>query len=143
MIKLSAICLSFAIICCPPALAANYVQPDMQITSIASIYDGDTIHVNISNWPPIVGQNIGVRIRGIDTPEMHDSRPDIKAKALAARTYVVKRLTGKHVIILRNIGRDKYFRLLANVEVDGRDLSKDLLAAGLARKYDGGKKSAW
>ena len=122
---------------------ASFSQPDTRITSIASIYDGDTIHVNIDNWPPIVGRNIGVRIRGIDTPEMNDSRPKIRLKADEARNYVIKQLNGNHVIILRHIGRDKYFRLLANVEIDGRDLSADLLKKGLAKPYDGGKKSAW
>lgn len=143
MLKLKTIYLSIAIISYQTALAANFIQPDTQISSVASVYDGDTIRVNIRNWPPVAGQNIGVRIRGIDTPEMHDSRPEIRAKAIQAQKYVSKRLNGKHVIILRNIGRDKYFRLLANVEIDGQDLSADLLKTGLARPYDGGKKGSW
>lgn len=119
---------------------ASFSQPDTRISSIASIYDGDTIHVNIDNWPPVIGHDVGVRIRGIDTPEMHDSRPEIRAKAIEARNYVMKQLNGQHTIILRHIGRDKYFRLLANVEVDGKDLGSALLKNGLARPYDGGKK---
>lgn len=122
---------------------ASFCQPDTRITSIASIYDGDTIHVNIAGWPPVIGHDVGVRIRGIDTPEMHDKRPEIRVKAIGARSYVMKRLNGNHVIVLRHIGRDKYFRLLANVEVDGQDLGTDLLKNGLARPYDGGEKSAW
>ena len=122
-------------------MAAEFQQQDTQISSIVSVYDGDTIHVNIDSWPPIVGHNIGVRIRMIDTPEMHDKRPEIRAKAIAARNFIMQKLKGKHVVILRHIGRDKYFRLLANVEIDGQDLSEQILKAGLAHHYNGGKKS--
>ena len=39
--------------------------------------------------------------------------------------------------------RGKYFRILADVEVDGVDLGTLLVKEGLAKVYDGGKKSDW
>ena len=33
-------------------------------------YDGDIITVDSPDWPDIVGDNIGIRIAGIDTPEL-------------------------------------------------------------------------
>jgi len=36
--------------------------------------------------------------------------------------------------------QDKYFRILVDVEVDGQDLGKRLIEAGLAGPYDGGKR---
>jgi endonuclease YncB( thermonuclease family) len=38
--------------------------------------------------------------------------------------------------------RDKYFRLLAHIVVDGRDLSEILKAGGLAMPYAGGRKAS-
>jgi micrococcal nuclease len=46
-------------------------------------------------------------------------------------------------IELKDIEREKYFRLLARVEVDGKDLGKQLVATSLARPYDGGGKQGW
>ena len=44
-------------------------------------------------------------------------------------------------IDLVDVERDKYFRVVAKVNVDGRDLSQLLLEEGHAVIYDGGTKS--
>jgi len=44
---------------------------------------------------------------------------------------------------LRNIDRGKYFRIVADVYIDGKSLAQMLLTKGLAKVYDGGKKSEW
>jgi endonuclease YncB( thermonuclease family) len=56
--------------------------------------------------------------------------------AIKAREFVRKMVTGKK-IVLKNVWRDKYFRLLATVEVDGKSVGDELIKAGLAVKYDG------
>ena len=38
--------------------------------------------------------------------------------------------------------RDKYFRILAGIRADGRDVGRMLIEAGLAVQYDGGTKTA-
>ena len=43
-------------------------------------------------------------------------------------------------IELRNIKRGKYFRILADVWLDGKRLSQGLIKAGHARVYKGGKR---
>lgn len=43
-------------------------------------------------------------------------------------------------VILYNLGRDKYFRLLASVKVGNIDVAKYMIEKGLAKKYDGGRK---
>ena len=45
-------------------------------------------------------------------------------------------------IELRNVDRDKYFRILANVYVDDKSLSEVLIKNKLALPYDGGRKPA-
>jgi hypothetical protein len=115
----------------------------LKVYGLVSVYDGDTFTCDIDGLHPIVGERIGVRIRGIDTPEMRDQRPGIKAKAVRARDYLRRRLVTAEVIELRRVERDKYFRILADVHVDDVLISRELVAKGLAKRYDGGTKSEW
>lgn len=43
-------------------------------------------------------------------------------------------------VVLYDLGRDKYFRLLASVKVGDIDIAEYMIERGLAKKYDGGKK---
>ena len=52
---------------------------------IVRVYDGDTFYINIPAWPSIVGENIAIRIYGIDTPEIRtrnrrEKKLDMKPK---------------------------------------------------------------
>ncbi len=112
------------------------------VSEIVSIHDGDTFTVNIKDWPDVVGHKISIRVSGIDTPEMNDNRPEIHALAVQAKIFVVDFLKSG-TIELRNLKRDKYFRLNADVYVDDKSLSDALLVAKLAHPYDGGTKTPW
>lgn len=116
---------------------------DVTLSEIVSIYDGDTFTGTIKDWPTIIGYRISIRVAGIDCPEMRDKRPEIKAKAQEAKQYVVNRLREAKEVRLINIRRDKYFRILADISVDGKDLAKELIEKGLAKPYDGGTKEKW
>ncbi len=107
------------------------------------MYDGDSFRADVEGWPPIVGDGIRVRVAGIDTPELRDKRPKVRAMAVTAKAYTADRLWGAERIQLHHVRRGKYFRLVADVEVDGQDLGQALLRAGLAKPYDGGKRPAW
>jgi endonuclease YncB( thermonuclease family) len=43
-------------------------------------------------------------------------------------------------ITLKNMERGKYFRIAADVYVDGEKLTDVLIEAGMAVRYDGGRK---
>ena len=60
-----------------------------------------------------------------------------------AKQHAVSMLRSAETIELVNLRRDKYFRLLAEVSVDGKDLGYSLIENNLARSYDGGKKIDW
>ena len=109
---------------------------------IQHVYDGDTLTCNIPTYPAIIGDSIGVRINGIDCAEINDENPIIKAWAEKARDRVTE-LTKGQQITLREIQRDKYFRILAKVYVKDVLVSDILIKEGLAKKYDGGTKSKW
>ncbi len=104
-------------------------------------YDGDTITFQIPNVPPILGKNISVRVFGIDTPEMKGKGPCEKDRAREAKEVVTHLLEKAKHIELRNIQRDKYFRILADVVADDVSVSEKLLNAKLAYPYDGGTKA--
>lgn len=106
-------------------------------------YDGDTCTFDIPDWPPIVGRAIPVRLAGIDAPEIRGKCADEKRRAILARDALTGLLSRAQAIELRHLGRDKYFRLGAEIRADGEPAAERLLAAGLVRPYDGGKRESW
>lgn len=103
-------------------------------------YDGDTITFNINGLHPIVGRNISIRVHGIDAPEIKGKAPCEKQRAMEAKELVENLLKNSKKVDLENIQRGKYFRLVADVYVDGISVGRKLLESGLAYPYDGGKK---
>jgi micrococcal nuclease len=113
------------------------------VSKVISVYDGDTFRVNIDSLPPIVGKNIPIRVNGVDTPEIRGKCEYEKKLALKARDFVRAKLANAKEIKLTNLQRGKYFRVVANVLVDGVSLERGLLDNELAYSYDGGKKLKW
>ena len=113
------------------------------VSKVISVYDGDTFRVNIDSLPPIVGKNIPIRVNGVDTPEIRGKCQYEKNLALKARDFVRGKLANAKEIKLTNLQRGKYFRVVANVLVDGVSLEQELLDNELAYEYSGGKKLSW
>ena len=113
------------------------------VSRVISVYDGDTFRVDIDSLPPIVGKNIPIRLNGVDTPEIRGKCKYEKDLAIKARDFVRNKLANAKEIKLNNLQRGKYFRVVANVMVDGVSLEQELLDNELAYKYTGGKKSSW
>jgi micrococcal nuclease len=113
------------------------------VSKVISVYDGDTFRVDIDSLPPIVGKNIPIRLNGVDTPEIQGKCQYEKDLALKARDFVRNKLANAKEIKLTKLQRGKYFRVVADVMVDGVSLEKELLENKLAYKYTGGKKSSW
>lgn len=115
----------------------------VEVSKILRVNDGDTFYCNIDSWPGIVGRNIGVRIGRIDTPEKNSPDSDVRLLAQCARLLTVTKLGTAKKITLRMVKRGKYFRIVADVYVDGKSLAVMLLRAGLAKSYDGGTRPKW
>jgi len=107
------------------------------VSKVISVYDGDTFRVDINSLPPIVGKNIPIRVNGVDTPEIRGKCQYEKNLALEARDFVRDKLSNAEEIKLTNLQRGKYFRVVANVLVDGVSLERELLDNKLAYRYDG------
>ena len=144
-VKVKALTILFGII---TILCVSLVQAALQygtvtVSKVINVYDGDTFRVNIDSLPPIVGKNIAIRVNGVDTPEIRGKCQYEKNLALKARNFVRGRLANAKEIKLTNLQRGKYFRVVANVLVDGVSLERELLDNELAYEYSGGKKLTW
>ena len=113
------------------------------VSKVISVYDGDTFRVDIDSLPPIVGKNIPIRLNGVDTPEIQGKCQYEKDLAIKARDSVRNKLTNAKEIKLTKLQRGKYFRVVADVMIDGVSLEQELLENKLAYKYTGGKKTSW
>ncbi len=122
---------------------AKHNYGNLYVQKVIRVHDGDTFIVDIDNVHSLIGKGVSVRINGIDAPEITDKREEVHKLAIASRDYVINRLENAHVIELCNLQRDKYFRLLADVYLDGINLADELIKAGLAQPYDGKKKPNW
>jgi endonuclease YncB( thermonuclease family) len=125
------------------SLQAKPQYGTVTVSKVISVYDGDTFRVNIDSLPPIVGKNIPIRVNGVDTPEIRGKCQYEKNLALKARDFVRAKLANAKEIKLTNLQRGKYFRVVANVVVDGVSLEQELLDNELAYEYGGGKKLSW
>ena len=114
------------------------------VKKVDRVYDGDTFYCTIKGHNPIDNKPVGIRIRGIDTPEMKGTEGKLHQKAQQAKDLVTEEIRNARTIHLYNVNlNDKYGRILASVFCDRRDLAKILLEQKLAKKYDGGKKEKW
>jgi endonuclease YncB( thermonuclease family) len=110
---------------------------------VLRVSDGDTFEARVRVWPGIE-INTKVRLRGIDTPELNARCGEEYAKAQTARDRLAAILREGDVGVF-DVGLDKYGgRVVANVSTRGTpDVSKALLAAGVARAYGGGRRESW
>ncbi len=123
------------------AAAERLAGPFM--ATVAEVVDGDTLKVHVPVWFGLE-LTTSVRLRGIDTPETRGKCPREVQLAAEAKELLRKETTPK--VTLRNVTGDKYFgRVEADVTTvpDGLDLAAAMLASGLARPYDGGKRGDW
>lgn len=104
-------------------------------------YDSDTVTVDIPDVHPFLGHKAGVRVKGIDTPEMRTKNKCEKDVARIAQRLTENLLKNAKRIDLANIEKEKYGRILADVIYDGQNLKDILLKNGVAIPYDGGTKA--
>lgn len=119
------------------------VYGNVVVDEVTSIYDADTFRVNIKSWPDVVGYRMAIRVNGVDAPEIRGKCQTEKDAAMIAKQFTVSALRGAKKIELNNIRRGKFFRLIADVYVDGRNLADMMIGEGIARPYHGGTRLGW
>ena len=96
------------------------------------VVDGDTFYIGGAK----------VRIAGIDAPETHPPRCAREAELGGQATARLHALLNSGAVTMTRIerDRDRYGRLLRNVQVDGADVGQALIASGVARQYERGRR---
>lgn len=117
-----------------------------QECKVIRVVDGDTVEVPLSCLPK--DMKLFVRVLGVDTPEKGWRGKCDSEKALAEKASAhTKKLVAEanSVAVLKGpITWDKFGgRINANIELNGIDLTTSLIENGLAKPYDGGKKTSW
>lgn len=147
--------MKLAFMCCIPfslfnqsedlsnATWANTVAFVPPVTSgkVIKVYDGDTI--TIATKLPINGSPIykfQVRLTGIDSPEIKGKSPEEIALAKISRDALHNLIFDK-IVQLKDVGTEKYGRLLANVYINNINVNQWMLDNKYAIEYDGGTKS--
>ena len=132
-----------------PSLAPDALQPRGETDSglgVIRVVDGDTLHVSLD------GQDVTVRLIGIDTPETVKSGSPVECFGPEASDYATQALSGKTVTLEYDASQgraDRYGRTLAYVWIElpegGRRLfNLDAVVRGYAeeRQY-GASRFAW
>ena len=114
--------------------------PQIRFAKVIKVYDGDTITVAAklsSNSQSIY--RFSVRLRSIDSPEIKGMSKKECELAIQSRDALHNLIFGK-IIELKNNGKEKYGRILADVYYNDIHINGWMVDGGYAVKYDGGTK---
>lgn len=109
---------------------------------IIKVVDGDTVDARID-----LGFHVDIterlRLDGINTPELTSKDEAERAKAQAAKLWLIEAFMGKRVkITTKKDKQEKYGRYLAKIYIDGNApfslcVNDEMVELGLAKAYDG------
>ena len=99
---------------------------------VISVYDGDTVTVDIDLGFEVWLRDQRVRLLNINTPEV---RGKSKKEGIVARDALRQRILDKEVI-LKSDRRGKYGRWLVEIFVENENINQWLLNEGLAVPYE-------
>lgn len=101
--------------------------PAQQSCTITRVTDGDTVHATCAR--PQRNQRIRIRLKGIDAPESRQAYGPAATRRLTALCL------NQTVSIARRPQKDRYNRVLADLNCRGQDAGQYMVRAGLAWYY--------
>ncbi len=117
--------------------SCQHTETALNCVKVVEIYDGDTIFIDIAEAPPPFRKRLGVRIAGIDTPELASKDMCEKLKAQKAKSLLKSLIDNAERVDVVDVKKDKYFRILGTVLVDGQPVGEELIRRDLAYRYHG------
>lgn len=114
------------------------MNPYLYKAEIVSIWDGDTVTLNLDHGRNIWARNVKCRLYGINTPEL---RGDEREEGLKSKDALIKKLTnekGWYRNIIAETHKDKtgkYGRDLITIWLDGENINQWLIDNGYAEVY--------
>lgn len=121
--------------------AKKVYEKEVLVNKVISVYDGDTFRVDIKSLSPIIGKNIPIRLFGADTPEKRGICIKEKILANKAQQFTYSFVTSCKKLVLKDLQRGKYFRIVAKVYCEEKSLTKELIKNNLAVPYLGKTKT--
>lgn len=100
---------------------------------IVSVYDGDTVTVDIDLGFRFSARSLKIRMYGINAPEI---KGPTNAQGIAARNALREQILGKDVILhtIKDT-QEKYGRWLGIIVVDGRNINDWMVDNGFAQPF--------
>ena len=132
--------LAVLLLAAAPTYAGDYIWPAVRVV------DGDTVEVDASADLPPELADLKVRLRGVDTPEKGGRAKceSERAAGQAATAYTKTAIAEASSVVTRDPEWGKWGgRVVADLLLDGRSLSKALIASGHGRPYEGGRRRSW
>lgn len=122
-------------------VGAAYAVP----ARVGYIVDGDTFSGQVMLADSDTEISVRVRLRNVDTPEIHGECDTEIVKARYAKQRLGELIPVGTIVELQNIKDDKYLgRIDANVfDSAGRDVGNVLVSENVGRAYKGGKRIGW
>jgi len=104
---------------------------DAHVVTVHRLDEHVRLYCDIADFPPIIGQNIPVCIKGLKPAA--NPQDNLKLLIFLNDLFLSKNDTPEK-IILKDIQRGQQFCLVADIEVDGKDLCDLLVEKKLAQK---------
>lgn len=98
-----------------------------------SVYDGDTVRLDVDLGYSTWKFNEPHRLYGINAPEVRGGSAASKARGKASRDWLRDQLEGREIFI-ETLDKGKYGRYLAILWVDGVNINREMVHLGLAEK---------
>jgi endonuclease YncB( thermonuclease family) len=109
------------------------------------IVDGDTFIGDVLFENDINVVSVSIRLRNVDTPELHGQCEEEIRRAELARQRLGELIPVGSIVEIDNIKNDKYAgRIDANVyDANNRDIGRVLVREKFGREYSGGHRQPW
>ena len=120
------ICIIVSVTSLCPASLIGKSFPDANVTEVSKIYTGGEFRCRISGTSLIAGAALRVKARGTDC-----SRDNAEAIA-----FLEKTVKQAKKIRLTNVRLRNYFRVIADIEVDGKSLCDKLVEKGFTKPVE-------
>jgi hypothetical protein len=101
------------------------------VSRVTAVYGANAFNCQIDGLGAGFGRAMPVIARSVELHQVEEPNAQEKL-TLKAKKFTEELLRQAKVVSLANISRDRYFRIIADVHVDGRNLANLLAEAGLA-----------
>jgi len=109
---------------------------------LLKVVDGDTVDLRIDLGFKVFTEQ-RFRLAGINAPELHSKDPAERERGKAATEHLKTLIMGEGQLVVTTTldKQEKYGRFLARItNGSGEDVNGEMVKAGHAKLYDGGKR---